>query len=103
MHNVSYSRNINLFREYYLTKQHMTTFFAQKPRCNLIVSLNLNCTYWIPAADIRKCITVLEGLQCLYLVDTKLGLLKPDVMTYSKLPKVFTNFNMNTITPIMNL
>ncbi|GJQ82085.1 hypothetical protein Trydic_g6957 [Trypoxylus dichotomus] len=81
-------QSVQLFQEYYITDKHLTGFLAAKPRCNFITTLNLNCIYWIAAADIRKCVSSLENLECLYLVDTKLGLLKPDIVLYNKLAKL---------------
>ncbi|KRT79146.1 hypothetical protein AMK59_7901, partial [Oryctes borbonicus] len=90
--NVSCSKRViqkvNLINEYYVTAQHLRRFLAVQPRCNFVTTLNLNFIYWIAAADIRKCASSLGNLECLYVADTKLGLLKPDIVLYNKLTKL---------------
>lgn len=50
--------------------------------------LNINCLYWVPAKELRKIIIRLPALECLYAVDTKLGVTEQDCGLYSSIPRV---------------
>lgn len=79
---------VNFCKQYKCDGGSLNRFLAQKPRCQYITVLNINCLFWIPAGELRRCISKLPALECLYAVDTKLGVTEQDSMLYSSITKV---------------
>lgn len=81
-------RFISFYKAYNLDIEQIGKFISQKPRCEYITSLNINCVYWITASEFRKYLTKLESLECLYALDTALSVTEQDCLFYAGFLKV---------------
>lgn len=79
---------VNFYKQYKYDGPFLYRFLTQKPRCEHITVLNINCIYWVPAKQLRKCIVKLPSLECLYAIDTKLSMTPDDCKQYSSITKV---------------
>ncbi|KAF5281899.1 hypothetical protein FQR65_LT14483 [Abscondita terminalis] len=70
---------VRLYKDYRCNIPYLRRIVGHKLRHNIITSLNINCVYWISRAELKKCLK-LPQLECLYAVDTKLGI--DDLMNY---------------------
>lgn len=77
-----------LYKEYHCGLDVWNTFLLNKVRSELITSLNINCVYWIPAFELRKCFDKMAMLEHFYAVDTKLSLTVKDCDGYHSLKHV---------------
>ncbi|KAF2880464.1 hypothetical protein ILUMI_25712 [Ignelater luminosus] len=78
-------KDMCLYKEYHCGLDIWNSFILNKVRSELITSLNINCIYWIPAFELRKCFDKMTMLEHLYAVDTKLGLTVKDCDGYHSL------------------
>lgn len=79
---------MNFFKDYRFQLNDREKYLISKFGPHYLVTLNINCIYWIDAKLIRSAVTKLKLLEILYVIDTKVRFSRLDISTYNKIKKV---------------